>query len=197
MPRELAIMPIAGVSVDLDSLSVLISLAVALIGLSGVLWTLWVNGDRAERQRRRELRARALEAVLAYREMPFMIRRRRSEPEERSAERVRLSTHFSEVQTELATCENLLVADGPGWLAQEYQELVSIARSTAGREAHEAWKVDPIIEDSEMNMPELFGRLKPLNDGVDRFREHIAWAGKTRRARVRVWRRPTRSDRRA
>jgi hypothetical protein len=56
--------------------------------------------------------------------MPFMIRRRRSEPEERSAERVRIATHFSEVQTELPTCENLLVADGPDWLAQEYQELV-------------------------------------------------------------------------
>lgn len=188
-------MPVAGITIDLDSLSVFISVVVALIGLSGVLWTLWVNGDRAERQRRRELRARALEAVLAYREMPFMIRRRRSEPEERSAERARLSTHFSEVQTELATCENLLVADGPGWLAQEYQELVSIARSTAGRESDEAWKVDPITEDSEMNMPDLFGRLKPLNDGVDRFREHIAWAGKTRRARVRVWRRPSRRGR--
>lgn len=188
-------MPVAGITVDLDSLSVFISGVVALIGLSGVLWTLWVNGDRAERQRRRELRARALEAVLAYREMPFMIRRRRSETEERSAERVRLATHFSEVQTELATCENLLVADGPDWLAQEYQELVSIARSTAGREAHEAWKADPITEDVEMNMPDLFGRLKPLNDGVDRFREHIGWAGKTRRARVRIWRRPTRSGR--
>lgn len=188
-------MPVAGITVDLDSLSVFISVVVALIGLSGVLWTLWVNGDRAERQRRRELRARALEAVLAYREMPFMIRRRRSETEERSAERVRLATHFSEVQAELATCENLLVADGPDWLAQEYQELVSITRSTAGRESHEAWKVDPITEDVDMNMPDLFGRLKPLNDGIDRFREHIAWAGKTRRARVRIWRRPPRRGR--
>jgi hypothetical protein len=186
-------MPVAEITVDLDSLSGSISVVVALIGLSGVLWTLWVNGDRAERQRRRELRARALEAVLAYREMPFMIRRRRSEPEERSAERVRLGTRFSEVQAELATCENLLVADGPDWLAQEYLELVSIARSTAGREAHEAWKAGPITADVEMNMPDLFGRLKPLNDGVDRFREHISWAGKTRRAKVRVWRRPPRS----
>lgn len=76
--------------------------------------------------------------------------------------------HFSEVQTELATCENLLVADGPDWLAQEYQELVSITRSTAGREAHEAWKVGPITEDVEMNMPDLFGRLKPLNDEIER-----------------------------
>lgn len=185
-------MSVAEVNVDLDSLSVLISLAAALIGLSGVLWTLWVNGDRVERQRRRELRARALEAVLAYREIPFLIRRRRNEVEERSAERVRLSMHFSGVQTELATCENLLVADGPRWLAREYQELVSIARATAGREAHEAWKLDPITEDSEMNMPDLFARLEPLNDGMDRFREHISWAGKTRRAKVLVWHKPSR-----
>lgn len=192
MPEALAVMPVAKVNVDLGSLSVVIALVAALIGLSGVLWTLWVNGDRTERQRRRELRARALEAVLAYREMPFMIRRRRNEAEERSAERVRLSMHFSGVQTELATCEHLLVADGPSWLAQEYQELVSIVRATAGREAHESWKVDPITEDSDMNMPDLFARLKPLNDGVDRFREHISWAGKTRRARMLVWRKPSR-----
>lgn len=172
----------------------LVPLVAALIALSGVLWTLWVNGDRAERHRRRELHARALEAVLAYREMPFMIRRRRHEAEERSVERVRLSSHFSEVQTELSTCEHLLAADGPEWLAREYQKLVAIARSTAGREAHEAWNVDPIAEDSKMNMPDLFARLKPLNDEVDSFREHISWAGKTRRAKIFARRRPLRDD---
>jgi hypothetical protein len=36
-------MPVAGITVDLDSLSVFISVVVALIGLSGVLWTLWVT----------------------------------------------------------------------------------------------------------------------------------------------------------
>jgi hypothetical protein len=56
-----------------------------------------------------------------------------------------------------------------------------ITRSTAGREAHKAWKVDPITEDVEMNMPDLFGRLNSSNDGIEQFREHIVWASKTRR----------------
>lgn len=169
-------MPIASIEIDLPMWSV-------LVPLFGVLWTLWVNGDRAERQRRRELHARALEAVLAYREMPFMIRRRRHEKEERSAERVRLSSHLSEVQTELSTCEHLMAADRPDWLTKEYEKLVSTVRLTAGKEAHEAWKVDPISADSDVNMPELFARLKPLNDAVDEFRRQISWADKTRRGR--------------
>jgi hypothetical protein len=176
MPRELAIMPIASIDIDLPTWSV-------LVPLLGALWTLWVNGDRAERQRRRELHARALEAVLSYREMPFMIRRRRHEDGERTAERVRLSSHFSTVQTELSTCEHLISANGPEWLAKQYEKLVSTLRLTAGKEAHEAWKVDPISNDADVNMPELFARLKPLNDAVDEFRRQISWADKTRRAR--------------
>jgi hypothetical protein len=67
------------------------------------------------------------------------------------------------------------------------------ALKCSARQDVRTWKVGPITEDVEMNMPDLFGRLKPLNDGMDRFREHISWAGKTRRAKVRVWRRPPRS----
>jgi hypothetical protein len=176
MSGQLAVMPIATLEIDVPTWSV-------LVPLFGVLWTLWVNGDRAERQRRRELHARALEAVLAYREMPFMIRRRRYEVHERSAERVRLSSHLSEVQIELSSCEHLMAGDGPDWLAKEYENLVSTARLTAGKEAHEGWKVDPISDDSDVNMPELFARLKPLNDAVEEFRQQISWADRPRRGR--------------
>jgi hypothetical protein len=188
MPGGLAVMSVAAVETDLPLWSIFLPLVGAGVGLIGVLWTLWVNGDRAERTRRRELRARCLAAVLAYREMPFMIRRRRTEADERSAERVRLSSHFSAVQTELSTCEHLLRADGPDWLASKYQQLVSVARATAGREAHEAWQDEPIARDAEMNMPELFARLEPLNDQVDSFRKDIGWADKTRRGKAIAWR---------
>jgi hypothetical protein len=110
----------------------------AAIGLAGILIGLWINGGRTERQRRRDLHARALAAVLSYAEMPFMIRRRRYEAEERSAERVRLSTHFSTVKAELSACQVLLAADGDQGLSNAYETLVETARQTAGREAHEA-----------------------------------------------------------
>jgi hypothetical protein len=109
----------------------------AAIALAGVLLGLAVNGDRAERQRRRDLHGRALAAVLAYGEMPFMIRRRRDEENERSSERVRLSDHFSGVKAEMSTCEILLAADGDERVSAAYRDLVLTARATVGAEAHE------------------------------------------------------------
>ncbi|UJA21150.1 hypothetical protein HJD18_13620 [Thermoleophilia bacterium SCSIO 60948] len=171
-----------------QDLTPIVPLVAASVGLLGAFVTLWVNGDRAERKRRRELRARALESVLAYREMPFMVRRRRCEPEERSAERVRLSSRLSAIQAELATCEQLIAADGNPRVVNEYSRLVATARSTAGGETHEAWKVEPISADSEVNMPELYGRLDPLNEAIEDFRARIEWANRSRRSKVRNWR---------
>ncbi len=171
--------PTGVISLDVDAAGV-----GALIGLLGVLVTLWVNGDRAERQRRRELHARALSAAIADGEMPFMIRRRRREDEQRSGERVRLSNHFSEVQAEVATCQVLLRADGDKSLAGAYDNLVKVARETAGREAHGAWTEDPIASDPEMNMPELFDRLEPFRAELRRFEDQLALATLPRRAKV-------------
>ena len=159
----------------------------AVIGLLGIVIGLWINGDRAERQRRRDLHARALNAVLSYAEMPFMIRRRRHESEERSAERVRLSTHFSEVKAEIATCQVLLAADGDQRVAGAYDVLVETARNTAGAEAHQAWIDDPIQTDAEMNMAALVDRLKPLRDGLGTFEGDLARATLPRRQRVWRW----------
>lgn len=163
----------------------------AVIGLAGILIGLWVNGDRAERQRRRQLHGRALNAVLAYGEMPFMIRRRRVEDDQRSAERVRLSTHFSAVKAEISTCQVLLAADGDQRISTAYKGLVETARQTAGQEAHEAWKLDPIKADPDMNMGKLFDRLKPLRDRVERFEADLARATLPRRLRVGRWMRGT------
>jgi hypothetical protein len=156
----------------------------AAIGLVGILIGLWINGDRAERQRRRDLHARALNAVLAYAEMPFMIRRRRFEDDQRSAERVRLSTRFSAVKAEISTCQVLLAADGDRQLSRAYNALVEAARQTAGQEAHQAWTDDPITTDPQMNMPDLFDRLQPLREALARFESSLARATLPRRLRV-------------
>jgi hypothetical protein len=157
----------------------------AIIALAGVLAGLWVSGDRAERQRRRDLHARSLAAILAYAEMPFMIRRRRHEPTEASAERVRLSQHFSIVKAEVTTCQVLLAADGDARLAGAYEELVAVARRTAGGEAHEAWKVRPVATDAEMNMGELFNRMEDFRSQLDIFQKDLARATLPRRTRLR------------
>jgi hypothetical protein len=159
----------------------------AAVGLFGVLVGLWINGDRAERGRRRDLHARALAAVLDYGEMPFMIRRRRAEPKERSAERIRLSDHFSAVKAEISTCQVLLSADGAQAIAGAYDRLVDTARAVVGKEAHEAWTEEPITTDAEMNMGPLFQRLAGLRTQLDEFEAELAWATLPRRRRL--WRR--------
>ena len=153
----------------------------AVIGLFGIVAGLWINGDRAERQRRRDLHARALAAVVDYGEMPFMICRRRSEPEQRSAERIRLSDHFSSVKAEISTCQVLLAADGHPRIADAYEELVATARHVVGKEAHEAWQREPIHQDSEMNMGPLFERLTPFRSQLASFRNSLAQATLPRR----------------
>lgn len=100
----------------------------AALAFAGVVLGLLVSGDRAERQRRRELHARALATILAYGEMPFMIRRRRCEGEHASEERVRLSDRFSEVKAETATCQALLSADGDDRVSAAYNDVVETAR---------------------------------------------------------------------
>lgn len=159
----------------------------AAIGLAGILIGLWMNGDRAERQRRRDLHARALNAVLAYGEMPFMIRRRRVEEDQRSAERVRLSNEFSGVKAEISTCQVMVSADGDRRISAAYDKLVETARQTAGSEAHAAWNADPIQADAEMNMGALFERLAPLRAGLEGFEAALARATLPRRARAIRW----------
>jgi hypothetical protein len=157
----------------------------AIIALAGVLAGLWVSGDRTERQRRRDLHARSLTAILAYQEMPFMIRRRRHESEHASGERIRLAAHFSAVKAELTTCQVLLAADGDMRLADAYDTLVEVARSTAGSEARDAWEAPPITTDAEMNMGALFDRMGDLRSQLDTFRVDLARATLPRRTRLR------------
>jgi len=167
------------------------SIVGAAIGLAGILIGLWINGDRTERQRRRDLHARALGAVHAYAEMPFMIRRRRHEEEHQSDERVRLSELFSEIQAELSTCQVLLAADGDQRIARGYDQLVQIARETAGQEAHRAWKQPAIRADADMNMGPLFERLEPIRERLKRFKAELARASLPRRLRLIRWLRGT------
>ncbi len=157
----------------------------AVLGLIGVLIGLWINGDRTERQRRRNLHGRALAVVIAYGEMPFRIRRRRCEDEHRSSERIRLSDAFSQVQAELATCQVLLAADGDRVVSDAYDQLIGVARKTAGAEAHQAWKEPVIKTDVEMNMADVFQRLKGFREELEAFEGSLAQATLPRRKKLR------------
>jgi hypothetical protein len=152
----------------------------AAVALLGVLLTLIVNGIRAERQRRRDLHARALAAIVAYGEMPFRIRRRAPGPEARA----RLCDELSLVKTEADVCQVLLAAEGDEKLSDAFDDLYAIARRTVGVEGHEAWKA-PVIEDDEgMNMGPLYRRLRPFNDALDGFADDLRKATQPRTRRI-------------
>lgn len=157
----------------------------AMLALGGVLWSLWVNGDRAERQRKRDLHARALAAIIDYGEMPFRIRRRRYEEAEKSSERVRLSEHFSSVKAEISTCQVLLGADGDKAVAVAYDDLVRAARATVGKEAHLAWTEPAITADAQMNMGGLYERLASFRTQLSAFEGDLSRSTLPRRKRLR------------
>jgi hypothetical protein len=131
-----------------------------MFALAGVAVTLFVNGARDERRRRREIHARALEAVARYYEMPFLIRRRRHD--EPSGERARLTERFADVQAELASCETLVRADPNPAVRRAYAALVRTIRTHAGQQATLAWDAAPITSDAQMGMGDVIEALKPI-----------------------------------
>jgi hypothetical protein len=153
----------------------------ALVGLAGVTITLYVNGRRTDRTVRRETRARAIEAVVAYQEMPYAIRRRRHEAEHRSAERVRLTEAFTVIQAELASCEALMRADTEARVRDGYAHLVATLRTCAGKHASLAWDSTPIKRDEDMRMPEVFEALAPVRKAQHAFEDVVAQASRRRR----------------
>lgn len=144
----------------------------ALIALAGVLVTLIINGRRAERQRKRDLHARALAAITAYGEMPYRIRRRPPGAEHRA----RLSDELSVAKAEVDTCQVLLAADGDERVSDAYDALYAVARRTAGKEAHQVWKAPVIDSDEQMNQGELYRRLSEFTSQRNAFADDLRLA---------------------
>ena len=159
------------------------TIAAAAIALLGILGTLIINGIRAERQRKRDLHARALAAIIAYGEMPYRIRRRAPGAEIRA----RLSDELSLTKAELDTCQVLLAADGDERLSDAYDDLYKLARTSVGKEAHDAWNTPVITQDIEMNQGELYRRLEAFNTKRGEFADHLRTATLPRHKRSSRW----------
>lgn len=117
-----------------------------------------------ERARVRTTFAEAFQAVAAYKEFPYAIRRRRhDEPE---AERVRLSEALREVQAKLSYYLMWTKAESDD-VGQAYETLVTELRKIAGKACHDAWLAPPAHNDKDMNFQpgvvDLSG-LKPYEE---------------------------------
>jgi hypothetical protein len=159
------------------------TIGAAAIALAGVAVTLVLNGARAERQRRRDLHARALAAIIAYGEMPYRIQRRAPGAENRA----RLSDELSRTKAELDTCQVLLAADGDERLSDAFDDLYSLGRRSVGKTAHDAWNAPVIQSDAEMNQGELYQQLSEFNTARDQFADDLRTATLPRRKRASRW----------
>jgi hypothetical protein len=156
-----------------ETVKFIVAILTALVGI----FTLWVNGRRAERGRRRELYAGGWAAVQAYKEFAFAVRRRSAD--DAAGERVRISEALREVQKDLAYYEGLIGNEPSGRVAAEYRELVAKTREIAGGLIRDGWNADPITRDDQMHGPDIFDKLKPLKEFEDAYneavREELAW----------------------
>jgi hypothetical protein len=167
-----------------EGLKVVLPLIGSAIALFGVLITLYVNGRRAERTRRRDLYSAGWAAVQAYKEMAFAIRRRNRE--DRAAERVRLSEAMSEIQKDLAyheamigrerVSETVFLVTGQdlsGAVGDAYSKLVAETRKVAGGIIKRSWDEAPISSDSEMHAPSIAEELRALKPVEDEFLDAV------------------------
>lgn len=143
-----------------------VSLIVALVGLAGVITTLYINGRRAERLRLRELYANGYAAVMAYKEFAFAIRRRdHTAP---ASERVRLSDALSAVQRDVAYYQAFIgqrtttIRGRPTAIATAYLQLVTATRTIAGGILRDSWNQSAITADAQMHAPAIAQELQTL-----------------------------------
>jgi hypothetical protein len=108
---------------------------------------------REDRERRRKMFADAYGAYAAYREFPFVIRRRRADKP--GDERARIGEELRHIQQELGyyiawtKIENTQVGEA-------YSKLIAAARRTAGREMNRAWaESPPVSDDVQMNITDV------------------------------------------
>jgi hypothetical protein len=132
---------------------------VALIGgtvsIAVFALTALVTSVKDRDSRRRDTYARAFEVITAYKEFPYVVRRRRGGDVSISAdERVRISEDLRKVQADLSYFSAWIGTESPQ-VAVAYRALVAQTRRVAGQQIHDAWSEAPIDNDGGMNMPDL------------------------------------------
>lgn len=145
-----------------EVITVLISGTVAAAGVSAVVttWLARAKSCQEERARVRTIYAEAFEAVAAYREMPYAIRRRR--PDDEAGERNRLSEEMRAIQRRLSYYRAWIRAESDT-VGHAYQALLDQLRTTAGQAAHQAWADPPGQSDNQMNIPRSRIDLTPID----------------------------------
>lgn len=143
-----------------------VEVTVALIGGTASLivfaLTALVASVKDRDNRRRDIYARAFQSIAAYKEFPYVVRRRRGGDLSVAAdERARISEDLRKVQEDLSYFSAWMGTESPR-VAASYRGLVAETRRVAGQQIHTAWSEAPVAADNGMNMPDLgLSELQP------------------------------------
>jgi hypothetical protein len=150
------------------------TIVISIVALAVSLWTFFLSGRRARLDRQRQVFADAFEAVMEYREYPFIVRRRNKD--DLVNERQRISSDLSKVQAKLNAFKARLLVEDPA-IGQGYAELVKKTRQIAGAMIKAAWDNPPVAGDEEMHAPPYdFSELvEPDNAYLQAVADHLHW----------------------
>lgn len=167
------------------------AIAAALIAAFVGIVTLVANGRRARKDRQREVFAAAFGDIAAYKEFPYIVRRRRHDtPEE---ERQRISGELSEVQRRLNHNRAVLKVEAPR-VGSAYSRLVDETRRVAGAAIRDGWNLTPLTTDAQVHVRDV--DLTPIDPFEEAFlnvmADHLApmpwWSRAPRRVIAARWR---------
>lgn len=133
----------------------------------------WHKAVREDRQRRRQMFADAYGAYTAYREFPFVIRRRRVDKP--ADERARIGEEVRQIQQRLGYFIGWTKLENTE-VGEVYSRLIAAARKTAGREMHRAWaESQPVDSDPAMNITDVnLDACDDLEEAyLDAVRQHL------------------------
>jgi hypothetical protein len=163
------------------------TIVISILALVVSLATFFLAGRRGRLDRQRQVFADALDAVMTYREYPFIVFRRNAD--EPAKERQRISTGLSELQAKLNGLQGRLRVED-SYVEARYVELVAATRRIAGPLITDAWNRDPAAADAQVQNPGWdFSGLDAYDDAYLRaVADHLGWVYVPLRRKVREWR---------
>ncbi len=124
----------------------------AVVAAAVALTLGWLQRRREARAARQDVFSAAYAAYAAYREMPYVVRRRGASDAE--AERCRTSEIMRDVQERISYHLAWTRLHAPD-VGAAYGELITQLRRVAGRAVAAEWMRPAITEDGQMNVPDI------------------------------------------
>lgn len=160
-----------------------LSVVTAVLGSSLVagLVTAFLTGLRGAATTRRDGYAAAIEALVAWAEFPYRVRRRTDD----KAETLRALAELGhDVQERLARHRSWVAAESAA-VGGEFDAVIGQVRADVGTATAAAWKAPPVTAAAEMNVGQLY--CPDVTDSLDRLQRAVRWRFGIRRIGPSWW----------